>query len=70
MDHVWNSIEPFYEAEAGIFLDEWKSGEYQKWSDCPSYESLRTIIKAANIIRDYLGWSRLAIKDLINDGIW
>jgi hypothetical protein len=69
MDHVWNSIEPFYEAEAGIFLDEWKSGEYKKWSDCPSYESLKAIIKAANIIRSYLGWERLTIKNLTLYGI-
>lgn len=69
MDHVWSSIEPFYQAEAEMFLEEWRSGEYKKWSDCPSYESLRTIIKAANIIRDYLEWERLTIKNIILYGI-
>ena len=69
MDHLLNAMQPFYEAEAGIFLDEWKSGEYQKWSDCPSYESLKAIIKAANIIRSYLGWERLTIKNLTLYGI-
>ena len=69
MDHLFNAMQPFYEAEAGIFLEEWKSGEYQKWSDCPSYESLKAIIKAANIIRSYLGWERLTIKNLTLYGI-
>lgn len=70
MDHVWNSLEPFYQVEAEYFLKEWKSGDYKNWSDCPSYESLRTIIKAGNIIRDYLGWERLTIKNLTLYGIW
>lgn len=69
MDHLLNAMQPFYEAEAGIFLEEWKSGEYKKWSDCPSYESLKAIIKAANIIRSYLGWERLTIKNLTLYGI-
>lgn len=70
MDHAWNSLEPFYQAEAECFLEEWKSGEYKKWSDCPSYERLRAIIQAANIIRKYLGWDRLSIRDIIQNGVW
>lgn len=69
MDHVWNAIQPFYEVEAEQFLEEWKSGQYKKWSDCPSYESLKTIIRSANIILDYLGWERLTIKNLTLYGI-
>lgn len=69
MDHIWNSIEEFYQVEAECFLEEWESGQYKKWSDCPSYESLAVIIKAANIIREYLGWDRLRIRDLILYGI-
>jgi len=69
MDHVWNAIQPFYEVEASIFLEEWRSDEYKKWSDYPSYESLKTIIKAANVIRNYLGWSKLSIKNLTQYGI-
>lgn len=69
MDHILNAIKPYYEAEVSQFLEEWKSGQYKKWSDCPSYDSLRTIIKAANIIRGYLGWSRLTVKELVQYGI-
>jgi hypothetical protein len=56
MDHVWNSIEPFYLAEAECFIAEWESGQYKERSDCPAYDSLRTIIKAANVIRDGNGY--------------
>jgi|BioPla2DNA2_1021312.scaffolds.fasta_scaffold227103_2 hypothetical protein len=69
MDHLLNAIQPFYEVEADMFLSEWKSGVYRKYSDCPSYESLKTIIKSANIILDYLGWERLTIKKLVLNGI-
>lgn len=65
MDHLLNAIQPFYEVEADMFLSEWKSGVYRKYSDCPSYESLKTIVRAANAIRNYLGWEQLSIKKLV-----
>lgn len=63
MDHAINSLEPFYEAELEYVIDEYKSGEYAKLSDCPSYAALKTIVDALNILRKYMRWDRISIRD-------
>jgi hypothetical protein len=47
-------------------MPEWKSGKYKKYSDCPSYPELKTLISASNIMRKYIGWEPLRIKDMMD----
>jgi hypothetical protein len=67
MDHAIESlqgfIDPVFDYE---FMPEWRSGNYKKYSDCPSYEELKTLVSASNIMRKYMGWEPLKIKDMID----
>mgnify|MGYP001005608994 CR=1 FL=1 len=67
MDHVLNSLRPYLEVELDMVTEEWRSGEYGKLSECPSYDSLKTLVGAANIIRKYLGIGTLKIKNMVEE---
>lgn len=59
------AIEPHFEAYLCNFKQDWLSGKYEKFSDCPNYEELYVIIKAMNCLRKYLGWKNITIRDEI-----
>lgn len=65
MDHALNSLRPYVDVELRIFIKEWESNEYIKYSECPSYDSLKVLIDAANIIRKYMGIGTLTIREMI-----
>ncbi|AKN32418.1 hypothetical protein Ccar_16755 [Clostridium carboxidivorans P7] len=68
MDHAINSLEPFIKVTFSYeFLLEWQSGKYKKYSECPSYEELKALIDASNIMRKYLGWEPLSIKSMLEE---
>ncbi len=65
MDHAIESLQSFIDAVFDYdFLPEWKSGDYKKYSDCPSYAELKALVDASNIMRKYIGWQPLRIKDM------
>lgn len=62
MDHAIESLQGFIDSVFDYeFMPEWKSGKYKKYSDCPSYPELKTLISASNIMRKYIGWEPLRI---------
>lgn len=63
MDHAINSLEPFYEVTLDQFVEEHRSGKYKKLSENPFYEELKALIDALNILRKYLGWETIKLKD-------
>jgi hypothetical protein len=66
MDHAIESLQSFIDATFEFsFLAEWNSGDYKKYSDCPSYEELKTLIDASNIMRKHIGWETLSIKKMV-----
>lgn len=66
MDHAIESLEPYIDATFEYeFLPQWKSGKYKKYADCPSYGELKALIDASNIMRKYLGWEPLKIKNML-----
>jgi hypothetical protein len=65
MDHVIDGFEVYIECAFEDFYAEWKTGEYKKYSDCPSYGELRTLLDSVNILRKYMSWDNLRIKDMI-----
>lgn len=44
MDHAINSLKQFLETERDDVVEQWRSGEYKKLSDCPSYEAAKAIV--------------------------
>lgn len=63
MDHVLNGMQPHYEAMLDQFLDEHRSGNYKKFSDNPFYEEVKALIDSMNILRKYMGWDPIRLKD-------
>lgn len=53
MDHAINAVRPYYNIVRSIFMEEWNTGEYGKISDCPSYEELKALAKAINVMSQY-----------------
>lgn len=65
MDHVIDRIENDMEIEFDEFYKEWKSKKYKKFSDCPSYKILKALIDSSNVLRKYIGWELVSIKNMI-----
>lgn len=65
MDHAINSLEPFYEVTLDQFVEEHRSGKYKKLSENPFYEELKALVDAMNILRKYLGWETIKLKDTV-----
>lgn len=63
MDHAINALRPFYDVTLDWFIQEQKTGNYKKLSDNPHYEEIRALIDAMNILRKYLGWGSIKLKD-------
>lgn len=63
MDHVLNAIESHYNAYLREFMEEWRTGGYKKFSDCPSYGEVKAIIDAMNCLRKYLGWGNITLRE-------
>ena len=67
MDHAIDALYVYVDIEAEFFAEEWKSGNYKKFSDCPSYDSAKALVDATNIMRKHMGWTTLILKDFIVD---
>jgi predicted DNA-binding protein len=53
MDHAINSLKEFLEAERDDVVEQWRSGEYKKLSDCPSYYAAKAIVDAIHVMEKY-----------------
>lgn len=53
MDHAINALRPYVEVELDEVKREWKSGEYRKISECPSYEAAKALIEAIHRLERY-----------------
>jgi len=49
-DHAINSLRTWLETEYGKLKTEWKSGQYDILSDCPSFEVTYTYREALNVL--------------------
>ncbi|WFD09961.1 hypothetical protein [Tepidibacter hydrothermalis] len=63
MDHVINGMKSHYEVLLDWFVEEHKSGKYKKLSDNPYYDEIKALIDSMNILRKYLGWETIKLKD-------
>lgn len=65
MDHVLEGMQPHYEAYRDQFIEEWKTGQYKKFSDNPYYGEVKALIDSMNILRKYLDWEIVTLKSEI-----
>lgn len=69
MDHLIDKFDIHIEWAFKYFEKEWKSGKYKKYSECPSYKELKTLLDSVNILRVYMEWNRLSIKEMLEYGL-
>lgn len=50
MDHVIDFIIDYMQMEKEEFIDEWRSGKYNKLSDCPTYPYVKAYCDAITIL--------------------
>ena len=67
MNHIINQFDAFIEFDLKNFYEEWKTEEYKKISECLSYESLKVTIDFVNILRKYIVWEALSIREMLLD---
>jgi len=48
------------------FIEEHRKGNYKKLSDNPYYDEIKALIDSMNILRKYLGWDPIRLKDEVN----
>lgn len=50
MDHAINNLRIYYEIALDELFEEWKSGAYQKLTDCPSFKEANGYRSAMNVL--------------------
>ena len=53
MDHAIEHLSEYMEMDQQDFIEEWKSGQYKKISDCPHYEAVKAYCEARNVLSKY-----------------
>lgn len=72
MDHVIEYIENYMSCDEGAFIKEFKSGNYKKISDCPSYKRVKAycdcinVLVKANYHEEYVEASLITPKKIIS----
>lgn len=49
-DHAIDSLRTWFDSEYEELKKEWKSNQYEKLSNCPSYESAKAYREAMNVL--------------------
>lgn len=65
MDHLIEDFQVHIDWASRDFLEQWTSGKYKVYAECPSYYELKAIIDSVNILRVYYGWTRLTIRQIV-----
>lgn len=65
MDHLIDQFDVYLDDAFDNFYEEWKSKKYKKYSECPSYTELRTLLDSVNHLRKYIGWKPQTIKEML-----
>ncbi|MCL6571728.1 MAG: hypothetical protein K6T88_08575 [Bacillus sp. (in: Bacteria)] len=50
MDHAIDNLRIYFDLSYEELVKEWKSGEYKKLSDCPSYKEANAYREAINVL--------------------
>ncbi|MGG0656492.1 hypothetical protein [Rummeliibacillus pycnus] len=49
-DRAINNLRTWYDSEYEALKDEWKSGQFERFTNCPSFKSTSAYRKALNIL--------------------
>jgi hypothetical protein len=49
-DHAINSLKTWFDIEYDGLKKEWKSGKYERLSECPSFKAAHTYREALNVL--------------------
>ncbi len=44
-------------------MEEQRTGQYKKYSENPYFEEIKALIDSMNILRQYMGWDKIRLKD-------
>lgn len=55
------------ELEVKRVCEEFKSGKYSNYRECPSYSALKNLVDGANILRQQMKLETLNIEELLED---
>jgi hypothetical protein len=50
MDHAIDNLKIYFDLSYEELVEEWKSGEYKKLSECPSYKEANAYREAINVL--------------------
>lgn len=50
MDHAIDYLEQYMTMDKELFIEQWKSGQYEKLEDCPSYGEVKAYCDALRIL--------------------
>jgi hypothetical protein len=53
MDHVINKINLYLEISMDQLIEEFKSNEYSKLSECPSYHECKAMVDSIHVLEKY-----------------
>ncbi len=68
MDHIIERINADIEFEFEYYYRELMSGKYGcRYSEQPSYGTLKALIDSVNILRKNIGWDSITIKEKVLD---
>ena len=72
MDHAIEKVRIYFDISLDELYDEWKTGDYKKLSECPSYEEASTYRKAMNVMRNYYyhDYQPHTLKEEMESYIW
>lgn len=66
MDHVYEKLIPYFEAYLEDYMKEDGRNQYTKLSDNPVYPQIKAVIDSMNPLREYLGYKRLKLSELVS----
>lgn len=53
MDHAIEYLIDYMQFDKSEFIKEWTSGDYEKISECPSYNTVKTYCEAINLMSKF-----------------
>lgn len=67
MDHAINALKSYLEPVMDWLRDEYKSGDFEKFSDCPSYFDAQALVQAIHVLEKayYEETKTLSVEDLV-----
>ena len=67
MKELIDGFDVHIELEVKRVCEEFKSGKYSTYKDCPAYAALKNLVDGANFLRQQMNLKTLNIEELLAD---